>query len=79
MTEKQLAKLQHDAHVRYQRNALRADAVHTAPTELRGVAFQHFLQEWLVKQRAAQLNAVCTGLRSNFWRAYVETIIYMSK
>jgi hypothetical protein len=73
-------RLQHDAHLRYQRQQTAPDATTTSLgampcSEVRGI------------RRIAsrnELNAVwnpawMTGLRPNFWKAYFETLTILSR
>jgi hypothetical protein len=70
---KAVDRILHDAHVRYQRDALRPDRVDMPCTEVRGVKrvkgqselrSEVFKPEWF------------THLRPNFWTAYFETLVY---
>lgn len=80
MTERDRAKLavdrmMHDAHLRYQRQVLKADATGMPSTEIRGV-------KRVVSKREADvvwLSELTTGLRPNFWKAYFETLSFMAK
>jgi len=73
-----VTKLLHEAHVKYQRQQLAHERVTLPSSEVRGVSrrasqreretySQTFRPEWF------------THLRPNFWKAYFETLIEMSK
>lgn len=71
------ARLQHDAHLRYQRQQLAPDAsARSIPcSEVRGCKREPSKHEReLVFQRSW-----FTGLRPNFWKGYFDTLIYWSR
>ena len=76
-------RLLHEAHLRYQRQQLARDTTRAVQplesTEVRDVRFRYSLPEWLQAQRLEQRRGVLTGLRSRFWSAYLDTIVFMSK
>lgn len=72
----QVERLLHDAHLRYQRQQTAPDREHgTLPCpEVRGcrVDAKHHIRPLVM------LPHYFTGLRPNFWRAYLETMVFMS-
>jgi len=67
-----VSKLLHEAHLRYQRSALRPESTALPCAEIRGTKCRNypitaFKPEWF------------THLRANFWRSYIDTLIFMSK
>ena len=69
---KHAKRILHEAHLRFQRSKLKAEAIGIPCGEIRGVRvrsmlIQTFKPEWF------------THLRPNFWRSYVETVLYMSR
>lgn len=62
----------HDAHLRYQREQLKADHTRGALpcSEVRGVRVRNMPVQMLQSHWF-------TGLRPNFWRGYIETMLYM--
>jgi hypothetical protein len=80
MTESEAAqrfveRLLHDAHIKMQRQAMAPDAVAMPCSEVRGIR-----RERSKRERDAVWNpAWMTGLRPNFWKAYFETLVHLSK
>lgn len=74
-------RILHSAHLRFQRHAMRKDpdSQGLASEELRATRFRRDVPRWLEEQRLQQRLAVCSGLRPNFWKAYIQTLVYMSK
>lgn len=75
----QAERLLHRAHLRYQRQAMWPDRVALPCDEVRGVRYRYDVKDWLQEQRRQQRCAVLSGLRSNFWKAYVDTVVFMTK
>ena len=82
---KAVERMMHDAHLRYQREAL-ARAADASPKhnphgldcpEIRGVKRKRSKMELRVMSEAPQAHWF-TGLRPNFWKAYYETLLYMT-
>jgi hypothetical protein len=73
--DKSVTRLLHDAHLRYQRQAMRPDKTYTASSEIRGVKRQPSRREL----DAVWLSEWTTGLRPNFWKAYFDTLSFMTK
>ena len=68
-------KMLHEAHLRYQRQQLRGDAVSLPSSEVRGVKRRRTKSE--IESYAQQFRPEWfTHLRPNFWRAYFETLMY---
>jgi hypothetical protein len=78
-TDRRVARVLHAAHLRFQQAALRPETVTLPCPEQRDTRFRYQPKQWLLAQRSAQLVAVLTGVRPNFWKAYMDTIVYMSK
>jgi hypothetical protein len=75
-------RLLHDAHLRYQRDALRpasqTDVNYVsalAASEIRGVTRQLSRRELDMTFDPSWF----TGLRPNFWKAYFDTLTFMAK
>jgi hypothetical protein len=68
-------KMLHQAHVRHQRQMLRGDRVSLPCSEIRGVTRQPSARE----RDVVWLSQWSTHLRPNFFKAYFETLEYMSR
>lgn len=68
-------KMLHDAHLRYQRQQMKADVVDIPCSEVRGVRREMSLRE----RNVVWLPEWSTHLRPNFWKAYFDTLMYMSR
>lgn len=81
MTQEQRAakaveRMMHEAHLRYQRQALAGDHVDLPCDEVRGVRRKMGVSELRSREFKPEW---FTHLRPNFWRGYFETLVVMSK
>lgn len=73
--DKYVSNLMHQSHLRYQRQALKADVTGMPSSEIRGLTREKSRRE----QDIIWLPEWSTHLRPNFWKAYFETLTYMAK
>jgi hypothetical protein len=75
MKSQNIDKMLHEAHVRHQRQMLKADHVSLPCAEVRGCRREMSRRERDVVWQTQW----STGLRPNFWKAYFETLEFMQR
>jgi hypothetical protein len=68
-------RMLHEAHLRHQRQMLKADRMSLPCSEVRGCRRDPSAQE----RNVVWLTQWSTGLRPNFFKAYFETLEFMSR
>lgn len=74
---RQFESLRHQAHVRYQKQELKADPARMYAVEKENVPRGLRRERSLNEKRFVFNPAWFTGLRPNFWRGYIETTLIM--
>lgn len=78
--ERNIERVMHESHLRFQREALRADKTSFPSAVIRGERRRAGASELRARERRAQYWTMANAAeRPNFARAFAETLAYMAK